>query len=71
MIDEATKTISITWCAQDVIDYAENYCEAGLELWEAWEILKQLYDNHDCNYGLTWAHIEDGIEQYLTEQREE
>lgn len=65
MIDEAAKTISITWCAQDVIDCADDYFVNKLEEDEAWQILKQLHDNHDCNYGLTWEHIQAAINYHI------
>ncbi len=71
MIDEATKSVSIVWYAQDVIDCAEESNEAKLTESEAWHILKELYGHHNCNYGMTWGHIQAAIDDYLEEQREE
>lgn len=70
MINEAEKTISITWGIEDIHMQAEEM-EVTLSNAEAWEILKRAYHQHDCNYGLTWGHIEATIEDHLSEQREE
>lgn len=65
MIDEATKTISITWCVQDVIDCAADYQETVLQEAEAWQILLGLYHNHNCNQGITSEHIQAAIDEYI------
>lgn len=50
----------ISWCADDIIQRArecKNYYLIPNKK-EAQEILEELMDNHDCNYGITWEHID-------------
>ena len=59
---EENFSIAIIWDAEDVIETAENM---GIKLdnIQAMEVLKLIKDTHDCNYGVTWDHIENGINQ--------
>lgn len=57
--DKAAKG-AILWCADDVIERArqcKKWCKIPSKK-EAQEILEELIDNHDCNYGITWEHID-------------
>ena len=51
---------SISWCAEDIIERARDCKKYYLipNKKQAQEILEELIDNHDCNYGITWEHID-------------
>jgi hypothetical protein len=50
--------IAIIWSAEDVIAEAkQNGKRCSKE--KAQEILQSLYDDHDCNYGITWQTIDE------------
>lgn len=70
MIDEVNKTIALIWGVEDITQRTEEWHEAILSDEEGWKILKKLYRYHDCNYGLTWEHIDVEIDIYLRQQRE-
>jgi len=54
---------SISWSPEDMQMRAR---EDGWELDEddAVEALNNMIDNHDCNYGITWMHVDEAIQQY-------
>ena len=49
--------ITITWTCQDIIERGKrNY--HNLSKTDASDILRNLQDNYDCNYGITWETID-------------
>lgn len=48
--------IALTWCAQDVIDYAKGY-KKRVSKKRANEILQRILHRHDCEYGVSWLTI--------------
>ena len=51
---------AISWCAEDIIGRARDgkkYYHVPTKK-EAQEMLEEMIDNHDCNYGITWDHID-------------
>jgi len=58
----------ITWCANDVIDCAEQQGKK-ITISEAKEILMQMDRYHDCNIGISWDVINCHIGMYLDSQK--
>ena len=58
------KTISITWCTEDVLNQAE---ERGINLTEeqADKILDLMDKKHDCTIGINWDVIDVWIDYVL------
>lgn len=52
--------IALTWCAQDVIDYAKGY-KKRVSKKRAIEILQSILRHHDCEYGVTWDTISSSL----------
>ena len=48
--------IAITWCAEDVIQYAKMHKKVVIEE-EAIDILQAMLHHHDCEIGITWETI--------------
>lgn len=65
------RKISITWSTEDVkqqlIEMQEkgHYTGKTLSDDEAWKILKEVKESHDCNYGITWETIESSIDNFF------
>lgn len=61
--------IAIVWNSQDIIEYAEQM-DMIIDEEAADEILEDILNHHDCNYGVTWdvisSHIED---KYVDESK--
>ena len=61
----------ILWGAEDVLqrfaDMQEDgdYTDETLTEDEAAIITERLEHNHDCNYGLTWEHVDQAIRDYF------
>ena len=57
------RKIAIVWCMDDVIDVARKL---GKPITEngAREILDDLLDDHDPEYGVTWQHIENAVSAF-------
>lgn len=52
--------IAIIWSIEDVKEQRPDLTDA-----QAWEVLQSCRQNHDCNYGLTWEHIDSTAEQLV------
>ncbi|MEE9302611.1 MAG: hypothetical protein V3U84_02390 [Thiotrichaceae bacterium] len=59
-----TPVCFILWLPHDVIDRAKEQ-DITLNREQAGEILESLYENHDCNYGITWEAIDVQLAGYL------
>jgi len=59
----ATPACVVIWLSDDVISRArEHNVSISNEL--AAEILESLEHNHDCNYGITWDHIDAELDNH-------
>ena len=55
------KHISILWNIDDVKTQAKNM-KIKLNKQQCWDVLDQVLDNHDANYGISWDTLKDSIE---------
>ena len=59
-----TPACVIIWLPDDIKTQArQNNLSVSDEL--AAEILESLYEHHDCNYGITWEHIDAELDKHL------
>ena len=64
------------WGVEDVQTVIENYFKDDERLRnnplteeDMKIILKSVNDNQDCNYGITWEHIQEAVSIYISENR--
>lgn len=50
----ACRLVAVTWCIADV-----KQVRPALTDDQAWEVLEQCKDQHDCEWGFTWTFIKD------------
>lgn len=48
--------IQISWCVDDILDRNHTLTHE-----QCVEVLQELDHNHDCNFGITWDHIDVAI----------
>jgi len=53
------RQVAVTWCCEDVKHVRPDLNDA-----QAWEVLQQCIDQHDCKWGFTWTFIKD-VAQHL------
>lgn len=61
------KTAFILWQVEDVLLRADDGHEISVE--EAEGIIENLNEIADCNYGITWDTLDNGIDNLLNERR--
>lgn len=61
---EVNSTIDVTWSTFDVLFKAEEM-EIDLTQDQAVEILQNIKKSHDCENGITWETIKQGIESFI------
>ena len=59
----ATPACIVIWLSDDVISRAHDL-NVGISKELAAEILESLEQNHDCNYGITWDHIDAELDNH-------
>ena len=57
--------IGIFWGIEDVKQVAKDDYNTELSDEDAWSVLDNIEEAHDCNYGVTWNHIHWGLEGYV------
>lgn len=57
------KSISITWCVEDVYEHAKRIGKK-LTIKQAEEVLEMLDKNHQADVGINWDVISDTISIY-------
>jgi len=65
--DEKEKTC-IRWCAEDVQDRARYIGYQVPDDQEAQDIMEEVIGDMDCNYGVTWDHIDMHLRPYEDEE---
>ena len=59
--------IALLWHLDDVLETAKGM-EVEITIPEAEEILYRLKHHHDCNYGVTWEHVQYEIDSFVEER---
>lgn len=49
----ARRQVAVVWSIEDVLGLRPDLTDD-----QAWEVLQQAYDVHDCEWGFTWTHLE-------------
>ena len=44
--------IAVIWSTEDVMELDDSFSEE-----KAFDVLQKVKDQHDCNFGITWEHI--------------
>ena len=63
--------IAIVWNVEDVQEYAKQEYNVDIEDEPAREILNDVFDNMDSEYGVTWQSIDCNISDYLKRKDKE
>jgi hypothetical protein len=48
------RQVAVVWCVEDVKHVRPDLTED-----QAWQVLQQCYDKHDCEWGFTWTYLQD------------
>jgi len=64
-------SIAIIWNIDDVKQAARDIGLAEPDDETCMDILHSLYENHDANYGITWEHFYDALQQLKEENDNE
>jgi len=59
----ARRQVAVVWGIEDV-----KHLRPDLTDDQAWEVLEQAYDVHDCEWGFTWTHLETVADDMFPEQ---
>jgi len=57
------RQVAVVWCIDDVKSVRPDLNDD-----QAWEVLEQAYDVHDCEWGFTWTHLETVADDMFPEQ---
>ena len=59
----ARRQVAVVWNIEDVKHFRPDLTDD-----QAWEVLEQAYDVHDCEWGFTWTHLETVADDMFPEQ---
>lgn len=62
--------MTIIWCIEDVFEAAENI-DVSITHKEARRVIELMKKGHDCNYGMTWEHIQSYILDVIEERNKQ
>jgi len=65
---EQEDKITISWSIVDVHGRNVDMEDRDMTDEDAREILRGVEANHDCNFGITWEHIDNGIREWYNGQ---
>ena len=57
------RQVAVIWSIEDVKSLRPDLTDD-----QAWEVLEQAYDVHDCEWGFTWTHLQTVADDMFPEQ---
>jgi hypothetical protein len=75
VVSASTRNNKIYPCAfmifgiEDALSYAKDEMHERITIAEAEEVIKTVDDHIDCENGLSWLNIEEGIRQVIRERK--